>query len=103
MDPVALAGMLFTLILTAMVGGFILLWPITRRLGAMLEQRLKGPRSEVSSAEFRQLEAVVHSLREELEQLSERQAFTDALQSEPRPPLMLKDESPEKRVSERLG
>lgn len=37
MDPNALAGMIFTLILTLLVGGFIILFPITRRLGQALE------------------------------------------------------------------
>jgi hypothetical protein len=66
-----------------MVGGFILLFPITRRLGALLEQRLQGrPTDEKSIAELRQLESTVRALQQEIEQLSERQVFTESLLSE---------------------
>ena len=80
MDPMGIAGMLFTLILAAMVGGFILLFPVSRRLGAYLEQRLKGHLSDDrSAAEIRRLESAVRAMQEELERISERQTFTESL------------------------
>ena len=85
MDPNALAGMLFTLLLVAMIAGFILLLPITRRLGALLEQRLQEKGTAFSPAEVSQLRAAVDSLRSEVERLSERQAFTEVLLEERRP------------------
>lgn len=89
MDPMAIAGMLFTLVLAAMVGGFILLFPVTRRLGAFLEQRLRGRLGEEApAAEVRRLESAVRSLQQEFDRLSERQAFTESLLSE-RDPLLL--------------
>jgi len=94
MDPEVIAGMLFTLIILAMVGGFILLLPITRRLGAILEQRLNGrAAADIAPAEARQLEATIHALRADLEQLAERQAFTEALLSERQPRFLPVDES----------
>ena len=95
MDPEVIAGMLFTVVLVAMVGGFILLFPITRRLGAILEQRLNGRAApEIAPAEIRQLEASIHALRADLEQISERQTFTEELLSERQPLLLPRDEPP---------
>jgi hypothetical protein len=93
MDPMPIVSMLFTLVLAAMVGGFILLFPISRRLGAYLEQRLEGRLGgDGSAAERRELESAVRSLQREIERLSERQAFTEALLSD-RDPLLLPEES----------
>ena len=80
-----LAGMLFTLILVGMVGGFIILLPITRRLGAILERRLNDKPDNTSAEQIRQLQAAVLSLRADLEQLSEQQQFTEAMLAERRP------------------
>jgi hypothetical protein len=81
--------MLFTLLLIAMIGGFVLLLPISRRFGAILEQRLNGRSApDGTAADVRQLEAAVHALQMELEQLSERQAFTESLLSQREPPLL---------------
>jgi hypothetical protein len=83
MDPTALAGMLFSLIVIAMVAGFILLLPITRRLGPLLEQRLneKGG-TAASENRIRQLEAAIQALRADVEQLTERQEFAESLLEE---------------------
>lgn len=98
MDPEVIAGMLFTLIILAMIGGFILLLPITRRLGAILEQRLNSrATTDIAPAEARQLEATIQALRADLEQLSERQAFTEALLSERQPRLLPADEPPREK------
>jgi DNA-binding MarR family transcriptional regulator len=89
-----IAAMLFMLILVAMVGGFILLLPITRRLGAIMEQRLNGvAERSISAVQMKALETTVHSLPAELEQLQERQDFTDALLAERRPLRLTGDES----------
>ncbi|HUE97596.1 MAG TPA: hypothetical protein VMN39_13125 [Longimicrobiaceae bacterium] len=77
--------MLFTLFLVAMIAGFILLLPITRRLGALMEQRLQEKGTSFSPAEVSQLRAAVDALRSDLERLSERQAFTEVLLEERRP------------------
>jgi TolA-binding protein len=86
MAPVVLAGMLFTIVILAMLGGFILLLPITRRVGAILEQRLNEKSVQGSSAaQVQQLQAMVRQLQAEVEQLAERQDFTEALlQEQPR-------------------
>jgi hypothetical protein len=83
-DRMAIAGMLFTLVAGAMVGGFVLLFPITRRLGAYLEQRLDANRSadelqEPQLREMRDLKEAVFALQNGVERIAERQEFTEKL------------------------
>lgn len=83
LDPVVVLGMLFSLIVLAMVGGFILLFPITRRLGAILEQRLNEKRpTSISSNQVRELEAAIQALRTDVDHLVERQEFAESLLQE---------------------
>lgn len=79
MDPNALAGMVFTLILAAMVGGFILLAPLSRRLGVLLEQKANEKSQRLAASELRQLTQRVELLEHEVRLLAERQTFTDEL------------------------
>ena len=89
MEPEVLAGMLFIVVILAMIGGFILLLPITRRLGAILEQRLNEKSIQGSSgAQLQQLQATVRQLQTEVERLAQRQDFTEALLQEQRPPML---------------
>jgi hypothetical protein len=93
MDMLPIAGMLFSLLLVGMIAGFILLFPISRRMGALLEQKVKGKLDDDRALEeVKRLEATVRSLQDEVERLVERQAFTDSLLSE-REPLLLRDRS----------
>lgn len=83
MDPIPIAGMIFSLLTIMMIGGFILLFPITRRLGAYLEQRLDQGKRGADGAELRQLRASLAALQSEVERLAERQEFTDSLLAAP--------------------
>lgn len=86
MDPNALGGMITTLLLVAMIGGFILLFPLSRRLGALLEEKvLQSKRPPVpQTEELRALHDQVHDLQNEVRRLSERQQFTEQLLERPR-------------------
>lgn len=81
MDPNALAGMAFTLVLTCLIGGFVLLYPVSRRLGALLESKMEREKRGAgpASAEVTQLAESVRSLESELRMLKERQEFTENL------------------------
>jgi hypothetical protein len=93
MEMLPIAGMLFSLLLVGMIAGFILLFPISRRMGALLEQKVKGKLDdEGAMEEVKRLEATVRALQEEVERLVDRQAFTDSLLAE-REPLLLRDRS----------
>ena len=93
MEMLPIAGMLFSLLLVGMIAGFILLFPISRRMGALLEQKVKGKLDdEGAMEEVKRLEVTVRALQEEVERLVDRQAFTDSLLAE-REPLLLRDRS----------
>lgn len=88
MDPMALAGMIFTLILVALIGGIIVFTPLVRRLAALLELRLQermqpGQIGARDAAELKKLVAAleeeVHALRAQHASLEERQRFLEAL------------------------
>jgi len=83
MDPNAIAGMAFTLILAAMVGGFVLLFPVSRRLGKFLENKLEDKKGTpaLPPAEFKALQETVKSLESQLHRVGERQEFLEKLLS----------------------
>lgn len=82
MDPMALAGMLFALIVIAMIGGFILLLPISRRLGKFLEQRLDARGSDADPAKLGEVRELILSLQAQIDRMAERQEFTERLLAE---------------------
>jgi hypothetical protein len=72
--------MVFVLLLVMMVGGYILLYPIARRLGAVLEQSLTNQKGTgTGSADVAELRSAVRELQVELSRLEERQVFTESL------------------------
>lgn len=79
MDSNALAGMVFTLVFTGLIGGFILLYPLSKRLGALMESKLKSQSEGAPQADVRKLAEAVRSLEREVHSLRERQEFTDSL------------------------
>jgi hypothetical protein len=79
MDPNALAGMVFTLVFTGLIGGFVLLYPLSKRLGALMESKLRSQSEGAPQADIRKLTEVVRSLEREVRSLRERQEFTDSL------------------------
>jgi hypothetical protein len=87
MDPNAIAGMGFTLIFTALIGGFILMYPLSKRLGALLEAkaqdraRQKAVPDPSAAAELEVLRNSVAALQSDVQRLSERQEFMEQLVS----------------------
>lgn len=90
-----IAVMIASLIFTALVGSFILLFPITRRLGRVMEEWILIRRQQASGegelaglrGEMRDLRAVVESVEGRLDLLVERQDFLESL-VEPRRPML---------------
>lgn len=86
-DILPFAGMIFSLLLVLIIGGFILLFPLSRRLGQLLEIRMEERRQSLAAggapAELaKQLEttlAALESLRGEVASLSARQQFVERL------------------------
>jgi hypothetical protein len=82
MEPEVLAGMIFTLILVMLIGGFIVLFPVTRRLGALLESKMRPEQraaAKPSSEELIQVRDALLSIEQQLRALAERQEFTEQL------------------------
>jgi hypothetical protein len=85
MDPNAALGVVFTLLLVMMIGGFIVLMPLTRRLGLLLEQRLqsKSGAGLPAGREVEELRRMLEQMQVELDQVVERQEFLDKLLAAP--------------------
>jgi hypothetical protein len=86
MDPFILQGMIFSIVVIVLLGGYALLYPLTRQLGKLLEKKLLedgigGTNPEEIAARRRAVEA----LTGDVERLSERQDFTERLLEGPRP------------------
>jgi hypothetical protein len=86
MEMEAIAGMVFTLLFTALVGGFILLFPVSRRLGLFLESKLQERKKleGESLPETIQLREQLQALEAEVRQLADRQQFTEKMLAERR-------------------
>ena len=76
-DGTALAGMIFSLLCLVVIGGIILMYPLTRRLGQLMEQRLEDRRAGGTSDG--ELTAAVRALEGEVARLRERQGFVERL------------------------
>lgn len=90
-----IAVMISSLVFTALVGSFVLLFPIARRLGRVLEEwilirrqeaRGEGELAEIGR-EIREVRQIVESVESRLDLLGERQDFLESL-IEPRRPLI---------------
>jgi len=80
MDPFITGMMIFTLIVLAMVGGFVLLFPVTRRLGDVLEvwlERQSG--GELQASELRPVLEELRLVRAQLDDLASRQGSLERL------------------------
>ncbi len=85
LEPMAIVGMIFTLIVLVMIGGFILLFPLSRQLAALLHLRLERGDAPDQDAHIAQLTKALSSLQEEIDRLAERQEFTERLLERPAP------------------
>jgi hypothetical protein len=101
MDPFFLMVFTFILLLVLLVGGFVVIYPVTRRLGSYLEMQLdKRRESGTDAARLEEMHREIQQLSAELRRLSERQSFTDSLLSE-RSPLSLPTEARLKGTEDR--
>lgn len=81
MDITAIAGMVFSLLVILVIGGLIVLFPISRRLGKFLEIRI-DERMEwdaLPKDAINELMDVVEGLQDEVARLTERQRFVERL------------------------
>jgi hypothetical protein len=72
----------FSLLFFVIIGGTILLFPIARKLGHLLEARVeekKGVAAAPLEAQLRQLASRLDGIEAQLETVAERQEFLDRL------------------------
>jgi hypothetical protein len=83
MDPVILAGMIFSLIVLVLIGGFILLLPLSRRLGNLLDVWARERKGLVGGggADADTTQETLRDLSRRLEALEEQQGFLQELVS----------------------
>ncbi len=84
MDPVIPAAMVFTVVILALVSGTILLFPVTRRLGAALEQYLAAGNDQQRRLRDERVMDELQALRSEVQALGERQDFVERLLEAPK-------------------
>ena len=86
-DPLVLTSMIFTLLVILLIGGFIVAFPVVRRLGSAVdvwvetrrEEGVPGAGAARLEAEVRDLAGRLDALERRMEVLSERQDFAEAL------------------------
>ena len=85
MDPFILQAMIFSIVVIVLLGGFTLLFPLTRQLGRVLEKMyLEDGTGGTNAEEIAALRRSVQALTGDVERLSERQDFTERLIEGPR-------------------
>lgn len=83
MDPAMIPMMIFTVVVLAMIGGVILLLPVTRRLGQFLEYRMSEAGRLPADGDQERILKAIESLRDDVARLAERQDFTERLLERP--------------------
>ena len=87
MDPYALSGMIFTLIVMFFIGGFILTLPLVRRLGGLMEESIRERRdARLERGQLGEIEArvgdlarAIETMHRQLDLTGERQDFLENL------------------------
>lgn len=87
MDPLITASMVFTVVMVAIIGTFIVAFPVLRRLGAVLEESIRERRDarlqqgDMSGLQrdLASLDSSVQALERQMDLLGERQEFVEEL------------------------
>lgn len=86
MDPISLqmiAPMVVAIVLILTVGGVVLLRPLSKRLGWLLEAMARDRERPQIGQEMERLRELLETMNGRLTLLEERQDFTDALLTDP--------------------
>lgn len=89
MDPLIAGSMVFVLVLTVLIGGFIVTFPVLRRLGALMEESIRERRaSRLDSGQLGELRGeitdnrnAIETIQRQIGLLGERQEFMENLLS----------------------
>jgi hypothetical protein len=101
MDPYALGGMIFSVVMVLIIGGFIVTFPILRRLGHLMEESIrerrdaridKGQVAQISG-DIADLRNAFETLEKQLDLVGERQDFVENLLTHKEPTALPDPES----------
>jgi hypothetical protein len=86
-DMDLVVGVSFLLLFTLVIGGIILMFPLTRKLGLLIESRIgdKKVAGGEDSDELKRISSRLAALEEQVRAVSARQEFLDDLLVERRP------------------
>jgi len=83
LDPVIAAGMVFALLVILLIGGFIVTYPVTSKLGKALESYLEQKKDEgPSEREVERLRRQLLALKRQVDGMAEKQEFVEELLQE---------------------
>ena len=82
MEPEILAPLILTVVFTLTVGGVLLLRPIAKRLGDIVELMIRGKHGE-AEGELRRIGDLLETVSGRMALLEERQDFTERLLGSP--------------------
>jgi hypothetical protein len=83
MNPNDIAPMVISVTLFIVTGAVILLWPVSRKLGALLEVMTHQKRHLPQGADAEPILHALAGIEERLAKLEERQSFAEALLASP--------------------
>lgn len=91
MDPYTTGYMIFTLIMVLLIGGFVVTFPVLRRLGRLLEEHIRDrsenrlDRGELAriQEDLSRIDETLETFRHQLELTRERQDFVEELMARP--------------------
>ena len=79
MEPMMILAMGVNLLVVAMIAGTVLLFPVSRRLAALLEKRIEGYADPELKRQVQELTRELERTQKEFVRLEERQRFTERL------------------------
>jgi len=79
MDPDAVAPLIFSMTLVLSIAGVLILRPLAKRLGDLIEATAREKRVKAKDEELARLTEIVGRLADRIEHLEDRQDFTERI------------------------
>jgi hypothetical protein len=83
MDPDAIAPLIFSMTLVLSIAGVLILRPLAKRLGDLIEATAHEKRVKAKDEELARLTEIVGRLTDRIEHLEDRQDFTERVLASP--------------------
>ncbi|KPK79895.1 MAG: hypothetical protein AMS25_11085 [Gemmatimonas sp. SM23_52] len=83
MDPDAVAPLIFSMTLVLSIAGVLILRPLVKRLGDLIEATAHEKRVKAKDEELARLTEIVGRLTDRIERIEDRQDFTERILASP--------------------